>query len=31
MTDDNDDRGVIYFSISQLFSHEDDDVAAFVA
>ena len=31
MTDDNDDRGVIYFSISQLFSYEDDDVAAFVA
>ena len=29
--DDNDDRGVIYFSISQLFSYEDDDVAAFVA
>lgn len=31
MTDDNDDRGVIYFLISQLFSYEDDDVAAFVA
>jgi hypothetical protein len=31
MTDDNDDRGVIYFSISQLFSYEDDDMAAFVA